>query len=105
MPNILGLLVGRKIQKAEMIHDYLQLWFDNGSLLNIFNVFIVMGFEIRNLSEIVGCEVVTVDVGNAEIAIVFVDEKSIRIGMSDSDYQGPEAMEYIGVGGERVVWP
>ena len=106
MPNAVGLLRGLKIQKAEMVYDYLQLWFDNGVGLNIFNVFTVTGGCVAdNLSQLVGCEVCSVDISYIAVRIVLATgAKSIRVGMSDCDYHGPEAMEYIGTGGERIVW-
>jgi hypothetical protein len=104
MQNVLGLLVGRKIQEAEKIHDYLQLWFDNGVLLNIFNVITVIGCMADDFSQFVGCEVSSINESDVAVEIVFLDGKLLRVGMSDGDYHGPEAMEYVGVGGEIVVW-
>jgi hypothetical protein len=96
------LLIGRRIQKVEKVHDYLQLCFDNAAVLNIFNAFTLIG--AHDLSELVDCEVASVVARDTAVEIVLKDEKSIQVGMADSDYQGPEAMEYIGVAGEHIVW-
>jgi hypothetical protein len=104
MLDTFNLLMGRRIQKAEMVHDYLQLWFDNGVVLNIFNAFTLIGFVAYDLSQLVGCEVGSVVARDNAVEIVLMGGKLIRVGMADSDYQGPEAMEYIGVDGECIVW-
>jgi hypothetical protein len=105
MRNMLGLLVGRKIVRAEKVHDYLQLWFDNGALLNIFNLFTVSNGLAEGYSLLIECEISSVGVSDEAVEFAFMDGKCLHVGMADSDYQGPEAMEYVGVNGERIVWP
>lgn len=104
MPNMLGYLMGRRIVKAKKVHDYLQLWLDNGALLNIFNLFTVSGSVTDDFSQLIGCEICSVVESNIAVEIVFLNGKLLRVGMADSDFQGPEAMEYVGVGGEIIVW-
>lgn len=104
MSSILGLLVGQKIQKTEKLYDYLQLWFDKGVLLSIFNIFTMIGCEPNTVSQLVGCEVTSINESDEVIEFVLTGGKSLRIGMRSSDYQGPEAIELIGKDGERIVW-
>lgn len=104
MENLLDLLLGVKLSKAEVVHDYLQLRFENGVILNVFNAFRMREFSIDDLSKISGCEICAVRIDETSVEFEFLGGGSIWVGMSDDDYQGPEAMEYIGAAGDRVVW-
>lgn len=103
-PNMFHILVGQRVQKAEMIHDYLQLSFDKGWVLNIFNGFTVFDFDSGSVASLVGSLVKSIGASDEAVDIFFRDGKSVRVGVADSDYRGPEAMELIGVTGERIVW-
>ena len=92
MSSMLSLLVGQRISKAERLYDYAQLWFDSGDLLNIFNVYVVLGCESETIAELVGCDVSSITETDGEIELVLVGGASIRIGMHDSDYQLTELM-------------
>jgi len=104
MSSILGLLVGHKIQRVEKLYDYLQLWFDNGIMLNIFNIFTMIGFESDAVSLLAGCEVCAINESDEGVEFVFLGGMLLRVGLQNNDYQGPEAIEFIGKGGERVIW-
>lgn len=102
MPDVLNHLLHRRIRQAERVHDYAQIYFDDGAILNIFNSFSVAGGEVADLN---GSEVIDVHSDEAAISLLLSDAKSIRVGMADADYRGPEALEYITVDGGRVIWP
>lgn len=104
MSDALEGLCGRKIQKIEYIHDYVQLIFDGGEILNIFNALTVQGCPPEDLSQFLGSELCFVSVSKNSVSFVFNGGKSVCVGMSDEDYRGPEAIEYLGANGERIVW-
>ena len=51
-----------------------------------------------------GSTVSSVLESDTAIEIVFSDRKVLRVGMSNRDYSGPEAMEYVGADKQRIVW-
>lgn len=102
MPEVIEQLLHRRIKKAERIHDYAQIYFDDGAVLNIFNSLSVTGGEFADLT---GSEVIGVNSGEVAINLLLSNGRSVRVGMTDDDYQGPEAMEYITADGTRIVWP
>lgn len=104
MQKMLDQLLGVKLSKAEVVHDYLQLRFENGVILNVFNAYSTREFSIDDLSNIFGCDVCAIRIDETAVEFEFSGGGAIRVGMSDNDYEGPEAMEYIGATGDRVVW-
>ncbi len=97
-------LIGIRIRKAEVIHDYLQLSFEDGAVLNVFNAYTVVGASPDNLSIILESKISGVFVENESIDMEFSNGVVIRISMKESDYRGPEAIEYVGVDGVRTIW-
>lgn len=104
MANVLHELEGKKIQNAVVVQDYLQLVFTDGETLNIFNNFKIVGCLEDNCLKLVGCEISSVHDSSETIDIVCLDGKKIHVGMTDSDFNGPEALELIKVDGKRIVW-
>jgi len=93
-----------RIKKAELIHDYLQLYFEDGIVMNVFNSFCVVGNKSTDFSSISEIEISSVSLENERIDIELSDGKIIQIGMQEKDYRGPEAIEFIEASGRRVVW-
>ena len=105
MANISCKIIGKKVIRARQVHDYYQLLFDDGSVLNILNNFIVSGNMEYNITQFIGSVVTSINnTGCPAIEIRFSDGKWIRIGISENDYNGPEAMEYIDNNGIFTVW-
>lgn len=99
---MLDVLNNKTITRVEVIHDYLQLYFADGSVLNIFNHFDLLG-AWPHRSE--GTSIVGTAQSAAEFALVLSNGATLRIGLDEEDFVGPEAMEYVDQGGTRVTWP
>ena len=97
-------IIGERIEKIEAIHDYLQIWFSNGALLNVYNAFDLLGTG-GLVSSLVQGVIQQIKTDDCSLMLSLVDGRALRIGLLDADFRGPEAMEYIGVDGVRVVWP
>ena len=101
MPESLDYLRNRFIHRIEKIHDYVQIYFDDGSVLNIFNDFSI---GCSKFGDLIGCEVVEIVINESDIYFSLSKGITIRVGMVDADFYGPEAMEYIPTTGPSVVW-
>lgn len=97
-------LLNSSIQRAENIHDYVQLHFDNSAILNIFSRFRISGLE-ADIAGISGLKVSEISDRQKEIILKLSDGRQIEIGYNDEDYSGPEALELIDPDGQIVVWP
>jgi hypothetical protein len=102
MSEKLELLIGKHIKRIEITHDYLQLLLVDGSILNIFNTHSINDSVDSKLA---GYEIVAVKQDEEVITFSMSPEGTIQVGLKDSDYHGPEAMEYIREHGPCVVWP
>jgi hypothetical protein len=101
--SILSPLVGHQITTADQIHDYVQLKFDNGDVLNVFNEYVVNGAGVSGIHALIGQRVVTVHTQPNEVRIK-LGELSFSVSLLEKAYRGPEAIEYIKSSGSRVVW-
>lgn len=102
MTDPLQQLVGHPVKSASTVHDYVQLHFGNGAVLNIYNRIETIGRWI----DLPGVTLTSVtDRRPIGIQIEFANGVEILIGLSDEDFNGPEAMELIPPYGPRVVWP
>ena len=97
-------LIGRKIESANFIHDYLQIRFEDGSVMNIFNAIELSGFFAGDISKSIGCNIINFEGDDRAITISLGAGKTIKIGTLDEDYRGPEAIEYRGADGSIVIW-
>ena len=66
MPESLDYLRNRFIHRIEKIHDYVQIYFDDGSVLNIFNDFSI---GCSKFGDLIGCEVVEIIINQSAIYI------------------------------------
>jgi hypothetical protein len=97
----LSALVGHSISAIDEVHDYLQLKFDNGDVLNVFNAYSLdMVADIRSL---VGRRVTVVAEEPKEVRLE-MGALRLSVDLSDAAFRGPEAIEYIPTSGSRVVW-
>jgi hypothetical protein len=101
MSEKLKQFINKRIERMEIIHDYVQLFFTDGAILNIFNPYSIIG--VRD-PKIVGYGITAVKQDQEAITLFLLPEGSIKVSRLDSDYRGPEAMEYIGKDGRSVVW-
>lgn len=102
MAHALLSLVGRHVTAADVVHDYVQLKFDNGDVMNVFNEYGLEGAEASGIHAIVGLCVAAVSVQSQELRIDFGGLK-LSVSLLDAAFRGPEAIEYIPTVGSRVV--
>jgi hypothetical protein len=95
-------LIGLHVSKIQVTRDYLQIFFAEGGVLNIFN-----SHTIENASDpgLTGYEVVGVEPKDTAISLFLLPEGKIKVGLLNSDYQGPEAMTFQTAEGQIFVWP
>jgi hypothetical protein len=102
--SVLRALIDHTISAAEQVHDYIQLHFDNGAILNIFNQYSLSGVDDLDIRLIVGKRVTEIreDTLNLEMRFGAVQ---LHVNLSEAAFSGPEAIEYISAEGDRIVWP
>lgn len=101
--SALSPLVGRRVVAAEVIHDYVQLRFDNGDVLNVFNEYGIEGAVGSDVRALTGQCVAAVFTQPHEVRLDFGDLR-FSVSLLDVAYRGPEAIVYIPSSGSRVVW-
>ncbi len=100
----LSALVGQRVAAAGRVHDYVQLRFDQGDVLNVFNV-----FDLRDehgpvtLDHLVGVSIETVD-DERDFVRLAAGAIALRVDLTQNSFVGPEALHYIPTCGEQVVW-
>lgn len=97
--SALSLLVGCTVSKVERVHDYLQLWFSDGSTLNIYNKYRC----VVDVSDIEKKTLESVDETPERVLLNFAGSP-LEIGLRNDDYSGPEALDLRRPGNALVVW-
>jgi hypothetical protein len=101
--SVLFPLVGHRVTTADVVHDYVQLRFDNGDVLNVFNDYEIEGSSLATLHALIGKCVVAVSTQPREVRLE-LGELSLIVSLLDTAYRDAEAIEYIPSSGSRVVW-
>ena len=101
MESKLTCLISLVLQEVRLIEDYLQLFFTDGTILNVYNVYEYDGQSVTSLE---AQEVITASENDQEAVLSFSNGSRLVIGLKDDDYIGPEAMELIRKGEDPVVW-
>lgn len=83
-------LLNKKVEDAKITHDYLQLFFYDSSILNIFNSF-KLNDELQKIKD---SKIISIQQYENILIIGFSSGITISIDMSEDGFQGPEAMEY-----------
>ena len=99
--QMLRVLTGLMIQKVEEVHDYLQLVFSDGTILNVFNKY---QYEGENILSIKGKKMNSIKETDQSVLFSFSDGSHLIVGLRDEDYSGPEAMELIRHNEPPIVW-
>ena len=100
----LSALIGQRVLAAEPIHDYVQIRFTRGDVLNVFSA-----LDLRDdgrpatLDDLVGMSVETA-VEEPEFVRLTGGAVALRVDLTDVSFVGPEALHYIPAVGEQVVW-
>ena len=103
MQVMVEMLEGQKLASAECVYDYLQMRFETGVVLNIFTKALVIGANSDDASELIGLRISSIKVESDSVVFSFGD-KALSVSIADEDYHGPEAMECVGIDGQRIVW-
>lgn len=102
MGSYLDYLVGSTVKNAIQVHDYHQLFFEEGAILNVYNDFEVSGDG--RVSSLEGAKVEEVEDTEVAATLRFSGDKSLRIDLRDAAYSGPEALALRMPGKPVVVW-
>lgn len=94
-------IIGLTVKMAAPVHDYLQILFSDGSMLNIYNNYKCAGCSVTSIE---GGEVISVVEKEREIQLAFKGNGSLSIGMSDCDFNGPEAIVFLRKGEPPIIW-
>lgn len=102
MQTQLNALLSLPIVSVIEIHDYLQIFFSNGAILNIFNKYSYKANDSR-ICSLVGTFATQLTQNQQNICIFFSNGSELIIGLSNDDYNGPEALELIRKGENPIV--
>lgn len=101
--SVLSPLVGRRVVTVEAIHDYIQLGFDSGDVLNVFNLYRIEGSGDSDVHALIGQCLAAIFTQPWEVRLE-LGQLSLIVSLLDTAYRGPEAIEFIPSSGSRVVW-
>lgn len=99
--SYLSNLIGLKVEKIELIHDYLQICYDDKSVLNIYSNYSFNNDDSNNLK---GTELTNTIEKDNEVVLVFNDAIRLSVDLSDDGYNYPEAMTLFREAKPTVVW-
>jgi hypothetical protein len=99
-------LVGQSLRRVIWLHDYVQLEFQRGVILSIFNAFTVTGIPEGELDSLIGKTVTKVSSSLESVVIRFGSGATISVDLRDTGYRhgGPEAMTLHSPGEPTIVW-
>lgn len=104
--SVLTELVELKVVKSEFVEDYLQVWFEDGECLNVYNKYQLTDSDGRPHShpELTGATLSDVRDDAGFIVLDFSNDLELSIDMSEDGYLGPEAIQLTRPGLPPVVW-
>lgn len=99
-------LIGSTVDKAEVVQDYLQLWFDKGTCLNVYNKHDIIGpdGQAHGADRLAGAFLTEVREQGTHIRLAFSNRLKLSIDMSEDAYIGPEAIQLTRPSMPKVVW-
>lgn len=104
MKSRLTTLRGRAVRTALQVEDYLQVHFELGCSLSIFNTMSLDGPVADDLGALFGKRLVDVDESSERAILRFEDGNTIEVDLRDEAFNGPEAMTLHIPGEPTVVW-
>jgi hypothetical protein len=102
MKNPLEEIVGLRISKAEIVHDYLQLIFGEVACMTICNDYRLSGLTQPN--SLTGLVLTDVYQNDNQVVMSFEGDVKMEISLLPEAYKGPEAMVLNREGLPTVVW-
>jgi hypothetical protein len=99
-------LVGLRVVKALFVVDYLQLFFEGGKCLSVYNKHRINTFDggSENEQNLAGAALSALDENKIVIRFVFSNGLELSVDMTCDGYLGPEAMQLTRPGLPTVVW-
>ena len=102
MDNPFAQLFGRHVKKAEIAGDWLQITFEDGTVLTVINDYTISG--VKKPAALRGFALATVIQDPEDIVLVFEDDVLVRVSLAYEAYHGPEAMVMNREGETVAVW-
>ena len=100
--NPLGRLVGPRIVRSEHVLDYLQIEFETGAILSVYNSLLPPAPDVASF---LGQALESFTSTDTRLALCFTNHAVLVVDLSDAGCLGPEAMELSEPGQPIVVWP
>ncbi|MBO6513230.1 MAG: hypothetical protein JJ974_04620 [Phycisphaerales bacterium] len=96
-------IIGLTIDHVLEIHDYIQIYFTNGDIMNLNNRYECQPADLESFKNEVIDRMIDDD---SELVLITKSGFAIRMGMLYKDVNGPEAAEFYrdGSDGEIIIW-
>jgi hypothetical protein len=102
MKNPLQELIGLRVTKVQVVHDYVRILFGEVAGLRIFNDFMVSG--TKDTAELTNLVLSHASQNAGQIVLTFEGGTTLSISLLPEAYQGPEAMVLNVEGKPPIVW-
>lgn len=97
-------LVGIRVTDVRRVHDYVQIEFETGSILSVFNRYEIRSGVTNSIRCLVGATLLSCESSTGSEKFRFSDGVLLTVGLADSDYRGPEAITLMEKNSATVVW-
>ena len=94
-------LEGRYIEHVEMVHDYGQLYFEGGAILNIYDL---SKLSEKDLSALAGKVVRSVHESEKKVVLALDDGMRLEVDLENPSFSGPERLQLIVPGKPTIIW-
>lgn len=90
-----------KIDSIEKVFDYFQIFFSDGTILNVYNP---CSFVPEELSVFNKLKVIEVDLSNEKLVVKCSADIFFTVDLKSESFSGPEALELTDKDGNIFVW-
>ncbi|WP_428526838.1 hypothetical protein [Roseibium sp.] len=102
-PSILKSIIGETVADTLSVHDYLQLYLSDRTIINTHNVYEISAGCVKNFE---GLAISRIDTNDPKAFVfIFSDARRLTVRLDDEAFNGPEAMTLHGEGFPIVVVP
>lgn len=98
MKHKLADLVGKNVTEVTPMHDYIQVVFDTGDCLTVFNRFVLSG-DNQGIAVLDALQET-----RESLVLEFSDGRKLQVDLSPNGYLGPEAIEWTTPDGAFIIW-